>query len=195
MSKRITIVGLQGSGKTQLAKKMIRDKVRKNKKVLVFDILGEYVKDKSLGNIDVFIPQDRIEPLLEIDTVLKNYVVEPYIYDKKKNYSLIVFDEASRYFINKLKLPSNMGFINDMARHIELDIICIARRFTQLNTDIVELSHYLYIFNQAGINDIKRLNELSIGLGDTVLTLNKYHYIEVNQFRQYSIKKPIKIMD
>jgi hypothetical protein len=88
-----------------------------------------------------------------------------------------------------------MGFINDMARHIELDIICIARRFTQLNTDIVELSHYLYIFNQAGINDIKRLNELSIGLGDTVLTLNKYHYIEVNQFRQYSIKKPIKIMD
>ena len=84
MSKRITIVGLQGSGKTQLAKKMIRDKVRKNKKVLVFDILGEYVKDKSLGNIDVFIPQDRIEPLLEIDTVLKNYVVEPYIYDKKR---------------------------------------------------------------------------------------------------------------
>ena len=82
---------------------MIRDKVRKNKKVLVFDILGEYVKDKSLGNIDVFIPQDRIEPLLEIDTVLKNYVVEPYIYDKKKNYSLIVFDEASRYFNNKLK--------------------------------------------------------------------------------------------
>ena len=38
MSKRITIVGLQGSGKTQLAKKMIRDKVRKNKKVLVFDM-------------------------------------------------------------------------------------------------------------------------------------------------------------
>lgn len=192
MSVRKTIVGLQGSGKTELAKKMIKQKTSLGKKVIVVDVLGEY-NNKKLGKIDVYVPQNPVYPVAEVDQLITNYILTPYFETGKQPYRLIVFDEASRYFQNKIPLPQSMGYINDMARHLDLDVITIARRFTQLNTDLVELSHNLYIFNQTGINDIKRLNELSIGLGDTVLELPPYHYIEVDQRRKYKIKSPIKI--
>lgn len=192
MSIRKTIVGLQGSGKTELAKKMIKEKTSKNKNVLVVDILNEYNK-RELGKIDIYIPDNSVYPVAEIDQLIQNYILNPYFETGKQPYNLIVFDEASRYFQNKVPLPQSMGYINDMARHLKIDVITIARRFTQLNTDLVELSHNLYVFNQSGINDIKRLNELSMGLGDTVLNLPRYHYIEVDQWRKYNIKKPIKI--
>ena len=193
MSTRKTIVGLQGSGKTELAKKMIKQKTAFNKKVLVVDILNEY-NNKALGKIDIYIPDNSVYPVAEVDQLITNYILNPYFETGKQPYSLIVFDEASRYFQNKIPLPQSMGYINDMARHLNLDVITIARRFTQLNTDLVELSHNLYIFNQTGINDIKRLNELSMGLGDTVLNLPRYHYIEVDQWRKYNIKPPIKLV-
>jgi len=193
MSTRKTIVGLQGSGKTELAKKMIKQKTAFNKKVLVVDILNEY-NNKALGKIDIYIPDNSVNPVAEVNQLITNYILNPYFETGKQPYSLIVFDEASRYFQNKIPLPQSMGYINDMARHLNLDVITIARRFTQLNTDLVELSHNLYIFIQSGINDIKRLNELSMGLGDTVLNLPRYHYIEVDQWRKYNIKPPIKLV-
>ena len=193
MSTRKTIVGLQGSGKTELAKKMIKQKTAFNKKVLVVDILNEY-NNKALGKIDIYIPDNSVNPVAEVNQLITNYILNPYFETGKQPYSLIVFDEASRYFQNKIPLPQSMGYINDMARHLNLDVITIARRFTQLNTDLVELSHNLYIFIQSGINDIKRLNELSMGLGDTVLNLPKYYYVEVDQWRKYNIKPPIKLV-
>jgi len=193
MSTRKTIVGLQGSGKTELAKKMIKQKTAFNKKVLVVDILNEY-NNKALGKIDIYIPDNSVNPVAEVNQLITNYILNPYFETGKQPYSLIVFDEASRYFQNKIPLPQSMGYINDMARHLNLDVITIARRFTQLNTDLVELSHNLYIFIQTGLNDIKRLNELSMGLGDTVLNLPRYHYIEVDQWRKYNIKPPIKLV-
>ena len=192
-SIRKTIVGLQGSGKTELAKRFIKQKTSSGKKVLIIDVLNEY-NIKKIGSVDIYIPNNSIYPIAEVDTVIQNYVLNPYFETGKQPYSLIVFDEGSRYFQNKVPLPQSMGYINDMARHLKLDVLVIARRFTQLNTDLVELSHKLYIFNQTGINDIKRLNELSIGLGDTVLNLPIYHYVEVDQWRKYKIMPPIKLV-
>lgn len=192
-SYRKMIVGLQGSGKTELAKKMIKETTSKGKNVLVIDILNEY-NNKKLGKIDIYVPENSVYPVAEVDTLINNYILKPYFETGKQPYSLIVFDEATRYFQNKIPLPQSMGYINDMARHLKLDIIVIARRFTQVNTDLVELSHKLYIFNQTGINDIKRLNELSIGLGDTILNIPKYYYVEVDQWRKYKIMPPIKLV-
>jgi len=195
MSVRKTIVGLQGSGKTELAKKMIREKTQKHQKVLIVDILGEYYKDKSLGHCDVFIPTNSVNPVVEVAEMTYNYIITPYLETGKQPYRLVVYDEGSRYFQNKQPLPQQIGYLNDFARHLKIDIITIARRFTQLNTDLVELSHQLFIFNQTGINDIKRLNELSNGLGDIVVDLQPYYYVEVDQRRKYQIKPPIKIKD
>lgn len=192
MSVRKTIVGLQGSGKTQLAKKMIREKTTKKQKVLVVDILGEY-NEKGLGNVDIYIPNNSINPISEVSELVNNYIITPFKEQKTQPYRLVVFDEASRYLNTKLSMPNEIGYINDFARHLNIDVITIARRFTQLNTDLVELSHNLYIFNQSGLNDIKRLNELAIGLGDSVLDLKPYHYIEVNQHRKYFLRNPIRL--
>lgn len=192
MSVRKTIVGLQGSGKTQLAKKMIREKTTKKQKVLVVDILGEY-NEKGLGNVDIYIPNNSINPISEVSELVNNYIITPFKEQKTQPYRLVVFDEASRYLNTKLSMPDEIGYINDFARHLNIDVITIARRFTQLNTDLVELSHNLYIFNQSGLNDIKRLNELAIGLGDSVLDLKPYHYIEVNQHRKYFLRNPIRL--
>jgi GTPase SAR1 family protein len=148
MSVRKTIVGLQGSGKTQLAKKMIREKTTKKQKVLVVDILGEY-NEKGLGNVDIYIPNDSINPISEVSELVNNYIITPFKEQKTQPYRLVVFDEASRYLNTKLSMPNEIGYINDFARHLNIDVITIARRFTQLNTDLVELSHNLYIFNQS----------------------------------------------
>lgn len=189
MYYRNCIVGLQGSGKTQLSKKIAREFLSKKQKVLIIDLMKEY----NLKGADIYRPVDNVNPVDEVSTIIQNYIINPFEENGSQPYRLVIFDESSRYFNNKLSLPKPMGYINDFARHLKINVITVARRFTQINTDLVELSHNLYIFNQSGLNDIKRLDELSIGLGDTVLNLKPYHYVYVNQTRQYEIKNPINI--
>lgn len=189
MYYRNCIVGLQGSGKTQLSKKIAREFLSKKQKVLIIDLMKEY----NLKGADIYRPVDNVNPVDEVSTIIQNYIINPFEENSSQPYRLVIFDESSRYFNNKLSLPKPMGYINDFARHLKINVITVARRFTQINTDLVELSHNLYIFNQSGLNDIKRLDELSIGLGNTVLNLKPYHYVYVNQTRQYEIKNPINI--
>ena len=189
---RVLIVGLQGSGKTQYAKKLIQDELSINngKRVLVLDVMDEY---SPKGKTDVFRPKNKAEPLKESELCLKTLINDPKRIKGKCAYSMLVIDETGQYYPNKSIFPPEFALINNTARHIPLKIICITRRISQIHTDLSELASELIIFRQTGINDIKRLNEISAGLGDAASQLKDHRYIEVDADRTYREKPPISI--
>jgi hypothetical protein len=67
----------------------------------------------------------------------------------------------------------------------------IARRPVQLNTDLIELAHDLFIYRLKGKNDIAYLDELVDGLGAAVLSLKPYYFVHVNEFRDFEVCEPV----
>lgn len=109
-----------------------------------------------------------------------------------KKVKFFVIDEANLYCPPKPKpLPVGMLRLNDWSRHYGKSFAVIARRPTQLHSDLVELSHRLFIFNLKGVNDVRYLNDVSHGLGDAVASLEPYHFVEVDQWRNYKVRSPV----
>ena len=189
---RYLIVGLQGSGKTYYTKNLIQNELRQNnnKRVLVLDIMEEY---SPKGKTDIYRPKNKAQPINEAELCIKRLINDPKRIKGKCAYSMIVIDETGQYYPNKSILPPEFALINHTARHIPLKLVFITRRISQIHTDLSELSSKLIIFRQTGINDIKRLNEISAGLGDAASQLKDHRYIEVEADRTFKEKPPISI--
>jgi len=173
------IFGLNGTGKSYLAKYIAR-----HYNAVFFDVLNEHSNE-----FDSYVPTSKNYPDIakEFDYFLTRLQVR-----NKKKWNMIIVDEASRVFPNMRPLQPVMRSYIDTFRHTQLNSIgFICRRPTQLFTDLVELSHYLFIFRLAGKNDIQYLNFLSVGLGDVVSQLERYHFVIVKEDRTYQISKPI----
>ena len=190
---RILIIGLQGSGKTEYAKMLIKEHLKRDKKrVLIFDIMEEY---KSAGRVDLFRIKNKSNPTPEAELCIKAMINGPKEKTGKCGYSLLVIDETGQYYPNRSTLPPEFSLINHTMRHIPIRLICISRRISQIHTDLSELATQLIIFKQAGVNDIKRLNDISAGLGDAAAKLGEHRYITVNADRTFTEHDPIKIKD
>lgn len=190
---RILIVGLQGSGKTEYAKRVIRDHLMRDKKrILIFDIMDEYKPERR---IDILRIKNKAQPAPEAEFCIKAMINDPKQKTGKCAYSLLVIDETAQYYPNKSILPPEFSLINHTMRHIPLRLVCITRRISQIHTDLSELATQLIIFKQAGTNDIKRLNDISAGLGDAAAKLKEHRYITVNEDRTFTEHEPIKIKD
>lgn len=182
--KRFAMFGLQGSGKTNLAKHLLRSQPAH----LVFDVKNEY---QGLNRYKVRYRDEKGIP--ELEAVIDKLVVPTELI------KLFVIDEANRYLRPKpIPLPPAVLNLNDFSRRLPptnkaLSFGCIARRPVQLHTDITELAHYLFIFNLKGNNDIRYLNELVHGLGDVVATLDEYHFVILAPNRTYQIHEPVPL--
>jgi len=177
--RRFALLGLQGSGKTVNAKWILRHYPRH----LVYDPLKEYV------GFNRYLPTYReysLEAIAEI-----NAAIQRFIFEKEGKLDLFVIDEANRYCPTRRPLPETIGQINDFNRHMNLGFGVIARRPVQLHTDLIELAHDLFIYRLKGKNDIAYLNELSDGLGEAVLSLQPYHFVHVNELRDFEICAPV----
>ena len=184
--KAITIVGLKGSGKTVFLKHLLNA----FPKHLIVDPMLEYKGYRR------YIPQNRSYSdgaVEEIDMVASMLVVPSK--GSKAKVDFFAVDEANRYFPSRHPLPPTIQDINDLQRHWDLTSAFIARRPTQINTDIVELSNYIIVYNLAGKNDIQYLNDLSNGLGDAVLQMPKYHFMFVDERRQYKMLSPVPMVE
>lgn len=183
--KAITVIGLKGSGKTVWVKYLL-DSVKKH---LIVDPMLEYQGFRR------YIPKFRSfgdAATLEIEMVAEELVVPKK--GNKAKVDLFAVDEANRYCPARHPLSPVVMDINDFQRHWDLTTVWVARRPTQLNTDLVELSNWIVVFNLAGKNDHQYLNDLSDGLGDAVLELPKYHYMFVNESRQYEQMPPVPMI-
>lgn len=184
--KGICVFGLRGSGKSVWT----RNFLSQYKKHLIVDPMVEYPGFRR------YIPQNRAygkDAINEINTLAEMLVV-PKKNNGKAKVDLFAIDESNRYCPNRQPLPHSLLDIMDYQRHWKLTTVHVARRPVQMNTDIVELANYIIIFNLAGKNDQQYLNDVSKGLGDAVLELPKYHYMYVNENREYKQMKPINIL-
>ena len=177
-SKRFAVLGLQGSGKSQLCKRLLRGQPQH----LVYDPLSEY------KGFNRYQPQDR-----HSSGELDDFVTKAVIPWKPR---LFVVDEASRYICPKPSpLPQGIAELNDWSRHYDIAWGVVCRRPSQLHSDIAELAHYLFIFRLSGRLDHHVLDSICAGLGQTVSTLQPYHFAVVEGGLGYYVHKPISIVD
>jgi len=173
--KRFVILGLQGCGKTEFAKYLLR----KTPSHLVYDVLKEYKGFRR------YIPTDRNDKA-ELTECIQKLVI------KKIKPSLFIIDEGNRYCEPKPNpLPLGVAELNDWSRHMGLTWGVICRRPVQLHTDIVELAHYLFIFVLKGKNDMAYLDDVLPHLGEQVSALEEFHFIIVSENRTITHHEPI----
>lgn len=179
---RACIFGLPGSGKTTLAKHLLKQ----YPKHFIYDYHGEYKDCSEAQHCKHYKP-------MSIAVEEFNKVID---FAMLQDVDLIAIDEANIFCPNRIPLCDAMRKLNDTNRHLRnekgIGFICIARRPVQLHTDLVELAHYLFIFGLKGKNDRQYLNSLVEGLGDAVAQLCPFHFILVYPDRHYDICEPIQ---
>jgi DNA helicase HerA-like ATPase len=178
--KRFVILGLQGSGKSTLAKYL----ARQNPKSLVFDIIGEY------QGLNRYVPKQKQGIALQTELEL---CINRLLLKNLQRFDTFIIDEANRVAPSKKPLTPSLLMLNDQSRHFGLSLGTIARRPSQLNTDLMDLAHYLFIFTLSGWHDKQYLNKISVGLGDEAQTLEPYHFIMVDPVRKYWHMNPIPL--
>ncbi len=176
-SKGFCIFGLPDSGKSTLANSILSDY---GKTAFVYDTLGEY-KD---GPYDSYIPTERNNPA-ELETIARKIMASG-------RYSLFIIDETNRFCPSKpALLPPAIADLNDFRAHYDLAVGYICRRPVQLNQDLTELAHYLFIFQLDGKNDGTYLNDLKDGLGDAVRDLAPYHFVLYHKGFDFEVYSPV----
>jgi DNA helicase HerA-like ATPase len=182
-SKRFAILGLQGSGKTVLARFFL--KAIKNS--IVYDVHHEYVGyNRYMADHRQVDRRNKADPgVLELDTFVKMVVTG------SGQVRLFVLDEANRFCPSHYPLPASILTLNDDQRHDKIAFGTIARRPSQLHTDLIELAHYLFIFRLTGRNDYQFLEDTAEGLGDAVKKLEDFQFVIVDPGRRFKVHEPM----
>ena len=176
------VFGYKESGKSILAKTIA---ARYGSKALYYDVLHEVPETAAFH---AYQPKNR-HNVQELESIIK-------LVKNGKQYRMFIIDEANRYCPPKPRvLPDGVADMNDWCRHPQynLSVGYIARRPVQINTDLVEIADYLFIFQLGGKNDLQYLNDLRSGLGDAVLNLPPHHFALVYPNRTWKIFNPVKV--
>jgi len=187
---RLTVIGLQGSGKTYLVKKAILDKEQQH---LVIDPNDEY------DGYTRYVPRftDDYEKLTsEIKLVVKKLVLpncwsleqlEKSGKDKPKRLKLLVIDEADLIVPARTNINSMLRNLIVKSRHLRLDIVFISRRPTDLNAYIMDTSDKLVVFKQVGYNALKTLRALKLDSDKVIKQLDyaKHEFLLFDIDREY----------
>ena len=187
---RLTVIGLQGSGKTYLVKKAILDKEAQH---LVIDPNDEY------DGYTRYVPRftDDYEKLTqEIKLVVKKLVLpncwsleqmEKTGKDKPKRLKLLVIDEAELIAPARTNINPMLRNLIVQSRHLRLDIVFISRRPTDLNAYIMDTSDKLVVFKQVGYNALKTLRALKLDSDKVIKELDyaKHEFLLFDVDREY----------
>lgn len=176
------VFGLRGTGKSTFVNTILHNF---GKRAFLYDTVGEAPPNEVYA---IYQPHDSnsVSELENIITIVVN----------SSKYRLIAIDETNRFAPSKpAPLPKKISMLNDQLRHYGLGVLYIARRPCQLNQDLTELADYLFIFHLKGKSDITYLENISQGLGEAVLNLPLYHFIQVNPDRTYKQLAPIEPTD
>ena len=187
---RLTVIGIQGSGKTYLVKKAVLDKEAQH---LVIDPNDEY------DGYTRYVPRftDDYEKLKsEIKLVVKKLVLpncwsleqmEKSGKDKPKRLKLLVIDEADLVAPARRNINSMLRNLIVKSRHLRLDIVFISRRPTDLNAYIMDTSDKLVVFKQVGYNALKTLRALKLDSDKVIKKLDyaKHEFLLFDIDREY----------
>ena len=180
--KKLLFTGLTGSGKSVLAKHI----VKKNfKKPIAYKVSDDF--DKEGNWIYLYEPMDMFKELNDFCKLVIKLA-------KEKKIDCVIFDEAD------LILPRwlNFSYLKDLIlkhRHYGLAHVFITRRIQDIPTLIAEQMHMIYCFSQEGDNAIKKLNNIRDGWGDKVKELDyeSYKYYSKEIGKEPKLNNKIKI--
>lgn len=187
---RVTIIGLQGSGKTYLAKRVFLDKEKRH---LVIDPNDEY------AGYTRYVPKytDDYEKLSEEIKVAIRKLVLPNTWsieqleksgkEKKDRLKLLVIDEADLMLPARHNINAAVRNLIVKSRHLRLDIVFISRRPTDLNAYVMDVSDYLIVFKQVGYNALKTLRALKLDSDTAIKELDyeKHEFLLFDRERNY----------
>lgn len=108
---------------------------------------------------------------------LKEFV--EFCIENRRDFDYIVVDEINRFHSKNSELEGPVGDLIDFTAHYNTGFIWVARRPVQVHTDLQELSDYLFIFHLSGANDVRKLDNTSIGLGERVAALSPREFVAV----------------
>ena len=188
---RITIIGLQGSGKTYLAKKAFLDREPQH---LVIDPNDEY------AGYTRYVPKytDDYERLVEEIKIAVRKLVIPNTWsieqlekkgkDKPDRLKLLVIDEADLILPAKHNINGAIRNLIVKSRHLRLDIIFISRRPTDLNAYVMDVSDYLIVYKQVGYNALKTLRALKLDSDKSIKDLDyeNHEFLLFDRERAYT---------
>jgi hypothetical protein len=106
-------------------------------------------------------------------------------------FDYIVVDEINRFHSKRSELAGPIGDLVDFTAHYDMGFIFCARRPVQVHVDLQELSDYQFIFRLSGVNDCRRLDDISSGLGERAAALDQREYICVQPGGRYSAQRPV----
>jgi len=182
------ILGVKSSGKSTFANIILNDC---GDNALYYDTLGE---SPANAPYNYYIPKDRysveeLEMVISKITPQKGQNVEQFT----PPYGMFIIDESNRFCPPKPKpLPARVADLNDQNRHYLMSVGFIARRPCQLNSDLIELANYLFIFRLTGKGDLVYLDGTVKGLADAVSNLDKYQFVLVHPDKHYQICNALK---
>lgn len=166
--KQVSVFGLKNSGKTNFVKWVLS----RNPSHIAFDPMDEY-KDK--WGFNQYIPSSRRGKEAKKELGL---FVDQLVKPNKSKLDFIVVDECNRFHSKGGELKGAMGELVDVgSSHWNIGTIFVARKVTQVHTDVRGLSDYWFIFNLTDSNNVKLLNDqVADGLGDAVKDLEPDSY-------------------
>lgn len=174
---KICIIGMQGAGKTELVKKL----VKQFKKPLVYGVYPEEWKNED---VVIYKPSD-----FSINAFEKFSFDLIQLQTKNKTYDCLIIDDADLFFNkNSLSLFPNINRLIISQRQLKLSLIFISKRPQNLSTKIYENSDYIFIFAVEGVNVKKYL----LNLHDEMINLLGFLSREKHNFILKEIgKEPI----
>lgn len=157
----ISILGHKGSGKTTLARELMRGRSR----VLVFDTLGEYDTqrifysfDEALRAMERSIPKARFQWGVRLADMADYVDLFELAFELPG--TLLVFEETS-LFCSPSYLPPSLSKLVRYARHREIDLVFVSRRASEVNRDLTAQSDFIVTFRQHEPRDLQYLSSVS----------------------------------
>ena len=176
VNKRFCILGPPGTGKSELAKHLLRQ----TSSHVVYDPLGEH------SEFTRYVPSNR-NSISELEVFIMRFVIP-------QRPRLFLVDEANRYIRPKPSpLPAGISDLNDLSRHWDITWGLLARRAVQMHSDVLELAHYLFVFRLQGRNDRRFFNDTIEGLGHIIAELPEYHFAVIEKGQRFFIHNPFPV--
>ena len=188
---KICVLGLQGSGKTYLAKQFFLNRQSHH---LIIDPMDEYIgytryvpHPKMMDDYDSLSQEIKmVHKKLIFPNVL---TIEQQAKGKVKpdRLRLVVYDEADMYAPAQRFLNAAIRRTYVACRHMQLDLIALSRRPTDLNTYIMDTADYLLVFKISGANALKTIRNMNAECIDAVkgLSYDEHEFVLFDRDRSF----------
>jgi DNA helicase HerA-like ATPase len=166
----VTIIfGKRGSGKTTLAKELIKH----DKRLITLDTLGEYGGSIVHNEGEIYSAIKSNPSKFNLSLRSDNEKIFDFLYNIT-NYRLVI--EELSYYCSSARIPKSLLKIILWGRHRKINFMGIAQRPAIISKTITSQATHIYVFNQSEPRDIDYL--VKSGFDENAIQkLPQYKYI------------------